>query len=172
MIMDPIRVEDAVIRRSALLVTTLGAFLSPFGISSVNIALPSIGREFAMDAVLLGWVTTSYLLASAAFGVPFGRVADIYGRKRAFTYGISTFTLASIGLALSSSGGMLICLRVLQGIGGAAIYTVGAAILTSVFPPREMGKVLGINLGAVYVGYSLGPTLGESPGAQKCSPVG
>jgi EmrB/QacA subfamily drug resistance transporter len=158
--MDAIRADNAAMKRTVLLVTTLGAFISPFGISSVNIALPSIGREFGMGAVLLGWVTTSYLLACATFGVPFGRVADLYGRKRTFTYGITTFTLASIALALSSSGVMLICFRILQGIGAAANYTVGAAILTSVFPPRDLGRVLGINLGAVYVGYSLGPTLG------------
>ena len=158
--MDAIRADNAAMKRTVLLVTTLGAFISPFGISSVNIALPSIGREFGMGAVLLGWVTTSYLLACATFGVPFGRIADLYGRKRTFTWGITTFTLASIALALSSSGVMLICFRILQGIGAAANYTVGAAILTSVFPPRDLGRVLGINLGAVYVGYSLGPTLG------------
>ena len=160
MMMDAIRADNAAMEKTVLLVTTLGAFISPFGISSVNIALPSIGREFGMGAVLLGWVTTSYLLACATFGVPFGRIADLYGRKRTFTWGITTFTLASIALALSSSGVMLICFRILQGIGAAANYTVGAAILTSVFPPRDLGRVLGINLGAVYVGYSLGPTLG------------
>ncbi len=140
-----------------LMVTTLVAFLSPFGLSSVNVALPSIGKAFHMDAILLSWVTTAYLLASAIFLVPFGKVADIYGRKRIFTYGILTFTLASLGSSLSSSAVMLVCFRVLQGIGAAAMYCIGAAILTSIFPPHQLGKVLGINVGAVYLGLSAGP---------------
>jgi EmrB/QacA subfamily drug resistance transporter len=153
-------VDHSVTKRSALFVTTLAAFFSPFGVSSVNIALPSIGKEFLMDAILLSWVTTAYLLASAMFLVPFGKIADIYGRKRIFTYGIMTFTLASIGSAISNSSMMLVCFRVLQGIGGAAIYPVGTAILTSVFPSRELGKVFGINVAAVYLGYSFGPFFG------------
>src|SRR5512139_2609715 len=76
--MDPQRNEFSS-RRSAVLVTTLGSFLIPLAGSSVNIALPSVGKEFGMDAILLSWVTTSYLLAVASFQVPFGRIADIYG---------------------------------------------------------------------------------------------
>ena len=75
-------------KRAVLLVATLSSFLTPFMGSSVNIALPSIGKEFAMDAVILSWIPTSYLLAAAMFLVPFGRLADIHGRKKIFTYGI------------------------------------------------------------------------------------
>jgi len=157
---DAISVDNPGTKRFVLLVTTLAAFLSPFGISSVNIALPSIEKEFPMDAILLSWVTTAYLLTSAMFLVPFGKIADIYGRKRIFTYGVLIFTLASVGSAISNSATMLICFRILQGIGGAATYCVGAALLTSVYPSRELGRVLGINLAAVYIGYSVGPFLG------------
>jgi EmrB/QacA subfamily drug resistance transporter len=160
MMMHPANIDASGTKRFVLIVTTAAAFLSPFGISAVNIALPSIGREFLMDAILLSWVTTSYLLTSAMFLVPFGKIADLYGRKKIFTSGILLFTLSSSGCALSTSGGMLIGFRVLQGIGAAATYCVGAAILTSVFPPRELGKVFGINLAAVYVSYSMGPFLG------------
>jgi MFS family permease len=80
-------VDQARTKRAALLVATLGAFLTPFGGSSVIIALPSIGKEFAMDAISLSWVVTAYLLTTAIFLVPFGRIADLYGRKRIFTYG-------------------------------------------------------------------------------------
>ncbi|MBI4531413.1 MAG: MFS transporter [Candidatus Latescibacteria bacterium] len=81
-------------RGSTLLVATLSAFLTPFMGSAVNIALPSIGREFGMDAVVLSWVATSYLLAAAMFLIPCGRIADIYGRKRIFMYGIATLIFA------------------------------------------------------------------------------
>jgi len=157
---EALRIDDAGTKRFVLLISTLAAFLSPFGISSVNIALPSIGQEFLMDAILLSWVTTAYLLTTAMFLVPFGKIADIYGRKRIFTYGTLVFTLASVGSAISTSAAMLICFRILQGIGAAATYCVGAAILTSVFPSRELGKVFGINLAAVYLGNSVGPFLG------------
>jgi len=160
MMMHPTTADDSGIKRFVLLITTAAAFLSPFGISSVNIALPSIGREFLMDAILLSWVTTSYLLTSAMFLVPFGKIADIYGRKKIFAYGVLLFTLSSLGSAISTSGAMLIGFRSLQGIGAAATYCVGAAILTSVFPSGELGKVFGINLAAVYTGYSVGPFLG------------
>ena len=157
---DVISFDNAENKKVVLLVTTIAAFLSPFGMSSVNVALPSIGKEFLMDAILLSWVTTANLLASAIFLVPFGKIADIYGRKRIFTYGFLIFTVASVGSAISNSAAMLICFQILQGIGGAATFCVGAALLTSVFPSRELGKVLGINVAAVYIGLSAGPFLG------------
>jgi len=147
-------------RRVSLFVTTLGAFLIPFMGSSINIALPSIGKEFAMDAVLLGWVTASYLLAAAIFLAPFGRMADIYGRKKVFSYGFVIYTLSSFLSVISTSPFLLISSRALQGIGGSMTYSTGVAILMSVFPPGERGKVLGINVAAVYSGLSCGPVLG------------
>lgn len=153
-------VDNAANKKAALIVATLGAFFAPFMGSSVNIALPSIGSEFAMDAISLGWVATAYLLAAAIFVVPFGRVADIYGRKRIFMCGVLIFAVSSLLLAISASATMLISFRILQGIGGAMILGTGVAIITSVFPAEERGKALGINVAAVYLGLSLGPFLG------------
>jgi len=147
-------------RRSALLVSTLGSFLTPFMGSSINTALPSMGKELALDTVSLGWVTTSYLLASAIFLVPFGRVADIHGRKRVFIVGVFIYTVASLLLTVSESPAMVIALRIPQGIGAAMIFGTGVAILTSAFPVGERGKALGINSASVYLGLSLGPFLG------------
>ncbi|HIE31929.1 MAG TPA: MFS transporter [Methanosarcinales archaeon] len=147
-------------KRSALLVATLASFLTPFMGASVNLALPAIELEFAIDAILLSWVQTSYLLAAALFLVPFGKIADIYGRKRIFTYGISIFTVSSFLSAVSTSALMLIAFRVLQGMGSAMIFGTGVAIITSVFPVGERGRALGINVAAVYLGLTLGPFLG------------
>jgi len=158
--MNKTSADDSVNKRAALLVATLGSFLTPFMGSSINIALPTIGNELAMDAISLGWVATAYLLSAAMFLVPFGRLADIYGRKRIFTYGILTYTVAAIVSAMATSPTMLIASRVLQGVGGAMIFSTGVAILTSVFPAEERGKALGINVAAVYAGLSLGPFLG------------
>jgi len=143
-----------------LAAATLAAFLTPFMGSAINLALPTIGDEFDMDAVLLGWVATAYLIAAAMFLVPFGRLADIHGRKRVFTYGIVLYTVASLLCALASSGFMLIAFRILQGFGGAMIFGTSAAIVTSVFPVGERGRALGINVAAVYVGLSVGPFVG------------
>ncbi|MFC1989366.1 MFS transporter [Chloroflexota bacterium] len=147
-------------KKGVLVVVTIASFLTPFMGSSINIALPSIGREFAIDAVLLAWIPTSYLLSTTVFLLPFGRVADIYGRKRIFTYGIFIYTISSLLLATSTSAIMLILLRIPQGIGGAMIFGTGVAILTSVYPVEERGRAIGINVAAVYLGLSLGPFLG------------
>jgi EmrB/QacA subfamily drug resistance transporter len=128
--------------------------------SSINLALPAIAKEFKIDAVILTWIPTAYLLASAVCLVPFGRLADLYGRKRVFVFGIVAFTLSSLLCALATSAFQLILFRILQGIGSAMIFATGLAILTSVFPPHERGKVLGISVAAVYTGLSLGPVLG------------
>ena len=154
------RTDSGVSKKAVLIVATMGSFFTPFMGSSINIALPTIGREFAMDAVLLGWVATSYLLTAAVFLIPFGRLADIYGRKKIFAWGIVIYTVAALLSAVSISGIMLISSRILQGMGGAMIFGTGVAILTSVFPVGERGKALGINVAAVYLGLSLGPFIG------------
>jgi EmrB/QacA subfamily drug resistance transporter len=143
-----------------LLVATMASFLFPFMGSAVNIALPQLGKELSLDAVLLGWVATAYLLSSAAFLVPFGRIADIYGRKKIFTCGVVIFTLSSLLSGMANSATTLISFRVLQGIGGAMLAGTAVALLTTVFPANERGKVLGINVAATYLGLSLGPVLG------------
>jgi len=145
---------------SVLLVATLAAFVTPFMGSSINIALPLIGQEFDMDAITLGWISTSYLLALSIFLVPFGRIADIYGRKRIFTWGIIVYTISSLLTGLATSTNLLIVFRILQGISGAMCFGTVVAILTSVFLPGERGRALGINVASVYSGLSLGPVLG------------
>jgi len=143
-----------------LIVATVATFLFPFMSSAVNIALPTIGKELSLDAIMLGWISTAYLLSSATFLVPFGRIADIYGRKKIFTCGIVIFTLASLCLGMANSATMLISFRAVQGVGGAMLFGTAVALLTTVFPANERGKVLGINVAAIYIGTSLGPILG------------
>lgn len=151
---------DGSMRIPALLVATLANFLTPFMGSSVNIALPAIGAEFAADAIVLSWIPTSFLLAAAMVAVPFGRISDIYGMKRIFSYGIILFTVASLLSAVSPSAFSLIVFRIFQGIAGGMIFVTGLAIITSVYPPHERGKAIGINIATVYIALSLGPVLG------------
>lgn len=147
-------------QRAATVIAGLASFLAPFMGSSINIALPSIGRQFQADAVTLSWVATGYLLAAAVFLVPFGRLADIIGRKKIFVAGIITYSLSTILSAVAPSMGALVAFRVIEGMGGAMIFGTGVAILTSVFAPGERGRALGINTAATYFGLSLGPILG------------
>jgi len=113
-----------------------------------------------LDAVTLGWIATALLLSSAAFIVPFGRIADIYGRKRIFSWGTVIFTLSSLFAGMASSAAMLISCRVFQGIGGAMLVGTSTALLIPVFPASERGKVLGIRSAAVYMGFTLSPFFG------------
>jgi len=152
--------NDKAAQLSALIIASMSSFLTPFMISSVNIALPAVGEEFKTDAVMLSWVATSYLLAASVSMVPFGKLADIYGRKKIFLIGQIIVTITSLLAAISVSVPMLIAFRVFQGIGGAMVFATGIAILTSVYPPQERGKVLGIAVAAVYIGLSCGPFFG------------
>src|SRR5512145_296182 len=122
-------------KRVVLFIAILAGFITPFDGSAVNIALPTIGAEFHMNAIALSWVATAYLLSSAVCLVPFGKIADIYGRKKVFLYGIAIFSLASMLMTMVPSTDMFIRVRVLQGVGSAMIFGTGVAILTSVFPP-------------------------------------
>jgi EmrB/QacA subfamily drug resistance transporter len=152
--------NDRAAKLTALSIASLSSFVSPFMLSSINIALPVIGEEFKIDAVLLSWVASSYLLAAAISLVPFGKLADIYGRKKIFIAGMTLFTIASFVCAVSVSAPMLIFFRVFQGAASAMCFATAMAILMSVYPPYERGKVLGIAVAAVYSGSSCGPFFG------------
>jgi EmrB/QacA subfamily drug resistance transporter len=147
-------------KRIALIVATFGSFMTPFDGSVVTLALPSIGKELGGDVVSLGWVATAYVLGLTVCVIPFGRLADIRGRGRVYSLGVALFTLASALCGLAPSLPILIAMRVVQGIAAAMMAGNSIALLTSVFPANERGKVLGINTATVYVGLSVGPSLG------------
>jgi len=147
-------------KKSILAVMTLMSFLTPFMASSIMVALPSIAQEFDLTAISLSWISNAYLLATAVFLVPFGRLADIHGRRRIFMYGIWIFSFASLAAGAAPVSAVLIAARVLQGVGAAMTLSTSTAILSSVFSPGERGKAFGYNVAAVYTGLSLGPFLG------------
>lgn len=147
-------------KRIALIVATFGSFMTPFDGSVVTLALPSIGKELGGDVVTLGWVATAYVLGLTVCVIPFGRLADIRGRGRIYSLGVALFTLASALCGLAPSLDILIAMRVVQGVAAAMMAGNSIALLASVFPAGERGKVLGINTATVYVGLSVGPSLG------------
>jgi EmrB/QacA subfamily drug resistance transporter len=152
--------EEITSKKSVLLVATFAAFLTPFLGSAVNLALPSIGRDLNANAIQLGWVISSFILSSAIFLLPFGRFADIIGRKKIFSLGILLFTISTSLIIFSHSITSLIILRVFQGISSSMIFSTSLAIITSVFEPGERGRAMGINITATYLGLSCGPLIG------------
>lgn len=147
-------------KKTALILVALGAFLIPFMGSSLSIALPQIGDDLTGNLILLGWLPTIFVLANTAFLLPFGKLADIYGRKRIFTYGLVIYTAASLLAALSPSIIFLILGSFLQGLGCALIFATGVALLSSVYPANHRGAAFGFFITSVYVGLFLGPLLG------------
>jgi EmrB/QacA subfamily drug resistance transporter len=152
--------DDKTMRTVALAASVITGFMVPFMSSSINVALPAIGDEFALDAITLGWIGSVYLLFSAMFMVPIGRIADIYGRKKILLWGVIVFTVFSLLSALAPSAIFLIVCRAFQGIGAAMVLSVSIALLTSIFPQEERGRILGIMAASVYIGLSVGPVLG------------
>ena len=143
-----------------LVIVTIGTFLNPFTGSSINLALPLIGEEFAIDAIMLSWIPAAYLLSSAIFLLPAGMLGDIIGRAKVFSTGTLVYTFASLLAFFTPSASLLLACRFLQGIGGAMLYSTAIAIIAELYPPGERGRAVGINVMAVYGGMTLGPFIG------------
>ena len=136
------------------------AFVFPFTGSSMNIALPFIGDDFRIPAASLSWVISAMMLTNISLNVPMGRFADIWGKRRVFNIGILIFSMATLLAAFSPNFGVLIAMRVLQGIGGAMFVSTNFAILMDVYPVQQRGRVFGLSVMCTYIGLSVGPMIG------------
>src|SRR5215475_262657 len=110
----------------------------------VTVALPSMQHELHLSPAGLEWVVSAYALALAALIPMGGALGDHFGRKRTFTSGVVLFTLASIGCALSASGGELIGFRVAQGIGGAVMSSMTLSLIAEAYPPEDRTGPIGL----------------------------
>jgi EmrB/QacA subfamily drug resistance transporter len=147
-------------RYIVLVISTATGFITPFLSAAVNIALPTIGREFSMEAVVMTWVGTIFFLSIAVVQVPCGRLADIFGRKKLFVIGLLLTIFASLLGALANSVVMLLVSLALMGMGSGIMFNNSISILTSVFPAEMRGRVLGISTAGTYAGLSMGPYIG------------
>ena len=153
-------VGDTSAERTTLYTVMTTSFMTTFMGSSINLALPTMGQEFGSNAILASWAITSYLLASAIFLLPFGRLADMHGRRRFYLLGTILYTLFTLATARAHSMQMVIVFRLLQGLSSAMIFSTGMAILSSVYPPHKRGRALGYSVAVTYLGLTIGPFLG------------
>ena len=137
-----------------------GNFLATIDSSIVNIALPTLVRDFNQDLAVIEWVVLVYLLTITTLILGVGRLADIVGKKKLYLLGIIVFTTSSVLCGLAQDVYVLISFRVTQAIGAALMMALGTAIVTEAFPAYERGKALGINGLMVSLGIIAGPTIG------------
>ncbi len=147
-------------RLLAMIAVMTSTTMAVFDGSMVNIALPQIARALDVTAAEAVWVANGYLLSAAMTLAIFAALAAHIGFRRLFAAGLSLFTLASLGCALSQSLETLVAMRILQGIGGAATLSIAPAILRSVFPNRLLGRILGMNALLIASSTAIAPVLG------------
>jgi EmrB/QacA subfamily drug resistance transporter len=144
-----------------LVIVSVATFVASLDLFIVNIAFPSIQREFigTSDATL-SWVLSGYAIVTAALLVPAGRLADLLGRKRLFLAGLVTFVLASALCAAAPGAGWLIAARVLQAAGGAVLMPASLALLLAEFPPRQRALAVAVWSATGAIAAAAGPPIG------------
>lgn len=147
-------------RRLAMIAVMTATTMAVLDGTIINVALPSIAEALRVPPATAIWVVNGYLLAAAMTLMTFAALASRFGFRTLFVSGVSVFTVASLGCALSDSLAMLTTMRVLQGIGGAATLSIGPAIYRTVFPTRLLGRMLGLNALVVAASTAIGPTVG------------
>lgn len=147
-------------RALAMAAVMTSTTMAVFDGSMVNIALPQIAAALKVSAPAAVWVANGYLLAAAMTLAIFAALASRFGFRLLFACGLSLFTAASLGCALSSSLTALTGWRIVQGIGGAATLSIAPAILRSVFPDRLLGRILGLHALLIAASTALAPLLG------------
>jgi EmrB/QacA subfamily drug resistance transporter len=146
--------------RWVLAATVLGSSVAFLDATVVNIALPTIGRDFSAGSTGLTWTINAYTLTLAAFVLVAGSLGDRYGRRRVFMVGTAWFGIASLVCALATSIGVLVAFRALQGVGGALLTPGALAILQSTFRAEDRSRAIGAWSGLAGIAGAVGPFLG------------
>ena len=144
----------------ALFIVCLGSLIGPLSMASVNIAIPDLAADLQANANMVAWLPTIFILSAVIFMLPAGKLADNFGRKRIYTYGLGLNAFASVMCALGTTIEWVLFWRFVQGGAGAMIMGTGVAIITSVTPAHKRGSALGIAGACLYVGLSIAPLIG------------
>ncbi|MBB6731652.1 DHA2 family efflux MFS transporter permease subunit [Cohnella zeiphila] len=143
-----------------LSVTSLGSLLSALNFSTLIIALPDLITGLQSSLLQAMWIMLAYMVAQTVIVLMAGSLADRFGRKRLYIWGMVLFTVVSFASGFAENAPLLIIMRILQGIGGAMVMANSTAIVADAFPKEELGRALGINIMVVAVGQIIGPVLG------------
>src|SRR6266567_4656315 len=145
----------------ALIVLCLGTLMIVLDTTIVNVALPSIRASLGFSGTSLAWVVNAYLLTFGGFLLLGGRLGDLFGHRRLFLTGITLFTLASLACGLSTTQGVLVASRAVQGLGGAIASAVSLSLMMTLFTePADRAKAMGIFGFVASGGGSIGVLLG------------
>jgi len=143
-----------------MLAVSMALLLGTIDGTIVNVALPTLVREFGANFPTIQWVVLAFLLGLSTLMLSVGRLADMMGKKQIFSAGLVVFLLGSLLCGLSPTVYALIGFRLLQSIGAAMTVALGVAIVTETWPPAERGKAIGITAGVISLGIVIGPTAG------------
>ncbi|SHN29510.1 MFS transporter [Cryptosporangium aurantiacum] len=146
--------------RVVLVPIALAAFVTSLDNTVVNVALPSMQREFGLPVSGLQWIATSYILAFSGLLLAGGRLTDLYGRRRVFLIGLGLFVGASVLAGFATSGDFLVGARVLQGVGAALVLPSTLAVLAADVAPAARHLGAGIFTASIALSLALGPVVG------------
>src|SRR4051812_10893523 len=147
--------------RLVLVLLLATQFMLAVDFAILNVALPAIGESLGFSLAHLQWIATSFALCAAGFTLFFGRIADLFGRRRLFLGGLAVLAVASIAGGLAQNPEMLIAARVCQGLATAAVTPAGLSLLTTSFPEGPLReRALGLNGALMSSGFTTGAVLG------------
>ena len=143
----------------AVATIALALIMSVLDGTIVSVALPAIAAELGVSAAQSVWVVNAYQLAIMVSLLPLASLGDIFGYRLVYLAGLLVFTIASLICATTDSLSTLVAARVLQGVGAAGVMSVNTALVRFIYPPRQLGRGIGINTLIVATSASLGPTV-------------
>ncbi|WP_030715339.1 MFS transporter [Streptomyces sp. NRRL F-2580] len=147
--------------RLVLFVLCAAQFMVALDFSVLNVALPVLGEDLGLGRSALQWAVTAFALPSGGFLLLFGRIADLYGRRKLFLTGLALFGAASVLATLAWDPASFLTGRALQGLGAAVIVPTGMSLLTTTFPEGPLrDKALGISGTLLSLGFTVGMVLG------------
>ncbi|MGR8010617.1 MFS transporter [Streptomyces hypolithicus] len=147
--------------RLVLFVLCAAQFMVALDFSVLNVALPVLGRDLGMSRSALQWAVTAFALPSGGFLLLFGRIADLFGRRKLFLTGLAVFGTASLLATFAWDPASFLVGRALQGLGAAAIVPTGMSLLTTTFPEGpQRARALGISGTLLSLGFTVGMVLG------------
>jgi len=144
----------------SLFVILAGSFLAPLLIHSSTLAIPTVAEDLKLNAEVISWFTLMQVLGSVCLVLPAGKLSDIYGRKRIFAIGTLISGLACMLAGSAQCASMLLISRCMQGIGGAFIFAAALALVSSIPPPEQKARVMGVYIAVAYLGIVVGPLFG------------